>query len=103
MTPTNTSPIPCSFLAGLLLLIVSAAAYGQTCESIQSGIDARIRSSGVDQFTLTIADAGAPATGKVVGTCDKGSKKIVYVRSGSSAILTECKDGSVTYGGDCKK
>lgn len=99
----NTSLIPRSFLASMLLLIASAAAYGQTCESIQSGIDARIRSSGVDQFTLKIVDAGSQTMGKVVGSCDRGSKKIVYVKAGADAILTECKDGSVTYGGDCKK
>jgi len=103
MTPMNTLPIPRLVLVSLLFLFASAAAYGQTCESIQSGIDARIRSSGVDQFTLKIIDADAPTTGKVVGTCDRGSKKIVYVRLGADAILTECKDGTITYGGDCKK
>ncbi|HPH15339.1 MAG TPA: DUF1161 domain-containing protein [Burkholderiaceae bacterium] len=103
MTPMNTSPTPRPFLVSLLLLISCAAAYGQTCESIQSGIEARIRSSGVDHFTLRIVDAGTQITGKVVGTCDRGSKKIVYARPGADAILTECKDGSITYGGDCKK
>jgi hypothetical protein len=103
MTLMNTSKIPRPSLVTLVLLITCAAAYGQTCESIQSGIEARIRSSGVDQFTLKIVDAGAQTTGKVVGTCDRGSKKIVYVRPGADAILTECKDGSITYGGDCKK
>lgn len=99
----NTSLIPRPLLVSLLLLVASSVAYGQTCESIQSGIDARIRSSGVDQFTLKIVDADAPTTGKVVGTCDRGSKKIVYLKPGADAILTECKDGSITYGGDCKK
>lgn len=99
----NTSKIPRPCLVSLLLLVASAAAFGQTCESIQSGIDAKIRASGVDQFTLKIVEAGARTTGKVVGTCDRGSKKIVYVKLGDDAILTECKDGSITYGGDCKK
>ena len=103
MNLMNTLPTPRPFLVSLLFLFASAAAYGQTCESIQSGIDARIRSSGVDHFTLKIVDAGTQTTGKVVGTCDRGTKKIVYARPGADAILTECKDGSITYGGDCKK
>jgi hypothetical protein len=55
----------------------------------------------------------------VVGSCELGSKKIVYQREVGSAppgagpaparspedadILTECKDGTVSVGGDCKK
>jgi len=55
----------------------------------------------------------------VVGSCDLGSKKIVYQREGAPAaggalarpapapanerILTECKDGTVTVGGSCKQ
>ena len=35
---------------------------------------------GVTQFTLTIVDKTAPDDGKVVGTCEGGSKKILYKR-----------------------
>ncbi len=99
-------------------LIACAPAHAQTCESIQAKIDASIRSNGVTNFTLTVVDADAAnaADGKVVGTCGLGSKKIIYAQGGSpdrggaspvrptiknrEAILTECKDGTVTYG-DC--
>ena len=111
-------------LAPLLLLFTCTAS--QTCESIQSQIDLKIKAAGVKNFTLKVVDAGIETTGKVVGTCDRGSKKIVYlqndlagrsspasqtfpgkasrpVKTDSDALLTECKDGTVTYGGDCKK
>ena len=113
-------------LAPLLLLFTCTASYSQTCESIQSQIDLKIKAAGVKNFTLKVVDAGIETTGKVVGTCDRGSKKIVYlqndlagrsspalqtfpgkasrpVKTDSDALLTECKDGTVTYGGDCKK
>jgi hypothetical protein len=113
-------------LTPLLLLFTCAASHGQTCESIQSQIDLKIKAAGVKNFTLKVADVGSETMGKVVGTCDRGSKKIVYlqndlatrsspasqtvpgkalrpVKTDSDAILTECRDGTVTYGGDCKK
>jgi 3-polyprenyl-4-hydroxybenzoate decarboxylase len=35
---------------------------------------------GVDKFTLDILEKDAQADGKTVGTCDGGTKKIVYKR-----------------------
>jgi len=107
------------------LVLATSATRASSCETIRSQIDAKIRAAGVAHYTLTTIDAGAVANGKVVGTCDQGKKKIVYLqgkpplgsstdgsssgrrpdaaRSGKEAILTECKDGSVSVGGECKK
>ena len=68
-------------------------------------------------FTVTIVDAAASADGRVVGTCERGSKKIVYLQQPDGAgaapataparrgdaILTECRDGTVSVGGNCRK
>ncbi len=110
--------MPRSSALAIALLLASPLDYAQqnNCGAIRAQIEAKIRSSGVSSFTLQVADAEAKLPGKVVGTCDLGSKKIVYNSStvGTSAstpsrakaseerILTECKDGSVTYG-ECKK
>jgi hypothetical protein len=75
-------------VAALVALGMSAAVTGsawaqvKACEELKSEIDAKIRKNGVDKFTLEIVDANAQAEGKVVGTCDGGSKKIVYKRGG---------------------
>ena len=103
-------------LAFFVLLFGSAASYASNnCESIRTQIDAKVRAAGVADFALSVVEASARVSGKVVGTCDLGTKKIVYSPSsvsvpprpkGSPAqepIPTECKDGSVTVGGDCKK
>lgn len=109
-------------LAAAALLACSAAAghaQGTSCEDIRAQIDAKVRASGVNDFSLAILDADAPSSGRVVGSCELGTKKIVYERSASgqpqqqtpqqarpkpksSPIITECKDGSVSVGGDCK-
>jgi methylmalonyl-CoA mutase cobalamin-binding subunit len=87
----------------VITLLVAAHAGAQTssCETLRSEIEAKIRASGVAEFTLSVVDAATAAPGKVVGTCDRGAKKVVYVQR--AAVLTECKDGSVVVGSDCKK
>ncbi len=96
-----------------------AAAQTSPCETLRSEIETKIRASGVAEFTLSVVDAASAAPGKVVGTCERGAKKLVYVQRAAggadaassaaasarrpAAVLTECKDGSVVVGGDCKK
>ena len=50
------------------------------CNELKGEIDAKIKKNGVEKFTLDIVDTDAQAEGKVVGTCDGGTKKIVYKR-----------------------
>lgn len=96
-------------LIGPLLALAAAAGAAETCEAIQARIEAKIRASGVRAFTLRTVDAAAKVDGKVVGSCDLGTKKIVYAQAGAPArpdkdtIITECRDGTVSVGGDCRK
>jgi len=92
------------FILPFLLFAACAAHSESNCPAIQARIDAKIKASGVAGYTLQTVDAGAQVAGKVVGTCDLGTKKIVYTQGQSreQPMLTECKDGTVTMGGDCK-
>lgn len=125
--PTASDPAshaPRVLALAAVLWLALATAHASNCEDIRAGIDARIKTSGVANYTLTVVDTAADAPGKVVGSCDRGSKKIVYSKESSagearttppapipakppspnsSTILTECKDGSVSVGGDCRK
>ena len=58
----------------------SAWAQRKDCGELKGEIEAKIKKNGVDKFTLDIVDADKQADGKVVGTCDGGTKKIVYKR-----------------------
>ncbi len=92
----------------LALAPMVATAQAGNCDAIRARIDAKVRASGVTDFKLIVAAKEAQLEGKVVGNCDLGRRKIVYVSpaasapGGDEAILTECKDGTVTMGGDCK-
>jgi len=108
------------------LLSTGGAHAAGNCDSIREQIDAKVRATGVSRFTLTVVDAASTAPGRNVGSCDRGSKKILYVQDGKpeaaaspapappasspakpppkrEGVLTECKDGTVSVGGDCKK
>lgn len=105
--------------ASTLLAVVGSAHAQSNCETLRAEIEAKIAASGVTNFSVVTVDAAATASGQVVGSCDLGTKKIVYQREGGAAspaapastsapaprgepMLTECKDGSVSMGGSCK-
>ncbi|MDP3260339.1 MAG: DUF1161 domain-containing protein, partial [Thermodesulfovibrionales bacterium] len=53
------------------------------CEELLTEIDAKIQAKGVKKFSLEIVPNEKAADlkdGKVVGTCDGGTKKIIYKR-----------------------
>jgi hypothetical protein len=63
-------------------LVASGPALAQRkdCGELKGEIEAKIKKNGVEKFTLDVLEADAQSDGKVVGTCDGGSKKIVYKR-----------------------
>lgn len=65
---------------GLLSLAGTAFADGKSCEELKAEIAAKLDAKGVSNYSLEIVDKGTMADGKVVGTCEKGTKEIVYKR-----------------------
>ncbi|HZN99811.1 MAG TPA: DUF1161 domain-containing protein [Burkholderiales bacterium] len=63
-------------------LMVSGPALAQRkdCGELKGEIEAKIKKNGVDKFSLDVVDADKQTDGKVVGTCEGGTKKIVYKR-----------------------
>ena len=109
-----------------LLSFLSVAATSSDaveCETLKSEIEQKIRATAVTNFTLRLAEATASVPGKLVGTCENGTKKIYYVQATTNeaqskqavasgndmgapakprrpAMLTECKAGF--SGPDCR-
>ena len=65
---------------GLLSIAGTTLAAGKSCDDVKAEIDAKIKAKGVASYTLEAVDKGSAADGKVVGTCEGGSKEIVYKR-----------------------
>lgn len=125
---TRALPWATLTLSALAVCPAQAIAAG-SCDAVRTLIDSKIKASGVTDYSLTVVEADAKVVaGKVVGTCDRDQRKIVYLRGntpptgaaasaasstpmrtaaprrgGNEAILTECKDGTVSRGGDCRK
>ncbi|MET3497525.1 DUF1161 domain-containing protein [Variovorax boronicumulans] len=109
------------WLISIAWAAAAGAAHGaESCEALRSQIEAKIGAAGVTRFAVITVDVNATAAGQVVGSCELGTRKIVYQREGGAAqavavptavpglagdddILTECKDGTVSVGGDCKR
>ena len=65
--------------AVLLFASVSAYAFaGKPCEELKAEIAKKLDEKNVKTYTLEIVPQDKDAEGKVVGTCEGGTKKIVY-------------------------
>jgi hypothetical protein len=61
--------------------VASAQGVRKPCDELKGEIEAKIKKNGIEKFSLDVVDTSAEAgEGKVVGTCDGGTKKIVYKR-----------------------
>lgn len=65
---------------GLMSLAGGALAAGKPCEELKAEIAAKLDAKGVEGYSLEVVNKGEPA-GKVVGSCEGGTKEIVYRRS----------------------
>lgn len=69
-------------IVALLLVAAPAMAQRKDCEELKGEIDAKIKKNGVKEFSLEIVpnEQVKEGMGSVVGSCDGGTKKIVYKR-----------------------
>ena len=83
-------------LVVVLLLGLPMVAAASNCEEISASIAEKIKNNGVDEnsFQLNLVpseQAEQGVVGKIVGSCDRGQQKIVYVRSQDNSVTTEAK------------
>jgi len=78
-----------SLIAVAASMLIASPALAQTkpCEELKSEIEAKIKANGVPVFTLDIVpnEQVKEGEGKVVGTCDGSTQKIVYKRGVAEA------------------
>ena len=74
---TNTTLI---IAAALALAAPSTFAAGKPCEELKTEIAAKLDAKKVAGYTLDIVDADKAGDAKVVGTCERGAKKITYAK-----------------------
>lgn len=70
-----------SFVIALAFVLPSAWAQLKPCDELKAEIAAKIDANGVKNYTLEIVPTDQVGERKVVGSCEGGAKKIVYVRN----------------------
>jgi len=70
------------FLLATVVLLLAVPAYGagKPCDELKSEIDAKLKEKKVEGYTLEVVASADVKDQKVVGTCEAGTKKIVYTR-----------------------
>jgi hypothetical protein len=65
-----------------LLIATPALAQRKDCGELKAEIEGKIKANGVKEFTLDVVptEKVKEGDGKVVGSCDGGTQKIVYKR-----------------------
>jgi hypothetical protein len=64
----------------LVLALLGGQAMAASCEDVMKTIAAKIEANGVKAYTLDAVLPAEVGDRKVVGSCEGGSKKIVYTR-----------------------
>lgn len=64
---------------GLMMVAGGVMAAGKPCEELKAEIAAKLDNKGVSGYELEVVDKGAGG-GKVIGSCEGGTKEIVYRR-----------------------
>ena len=67
-------------IAAAMLMIATPAFGMKSCEELKSEIDVKLQAKGVKSYSLEIVPNDKVKDEKVVGTCDGGTKKIIYKR-----------------------
>jgi hypothetical protein len=63
------------------ILVAASPAFGaKSCEELVSEITAKLEAKGVKAYTLQIVSKEDVKEEKVVGSCEGGTKKIIYRR-----------------------
>jgi uncharacterized protein DUF1161 len=73
-----------AILGALLFVPLCAHAQSKSCDDLKTEIAGKLDAKGVKSYTLDIVAKDKDADGKVVGTCEGGTKKIVYSRGSAS-------------------
>jgi hypothetical protein len=76
------SPRTISIACALSLAAIAPAfAAGKPCDELKAEIAAKLDEKKVTGYTLEVVDADKAGDQKVVGSCEGGSKKIVYAKA----------------------
>lgn len=67
--------------SSLLLMAFSASAGVLSCDDLKAKIEKKVAGKGVKNYGMTVVSKDTKLAGRVLGTCEKGSMKIIHEKS----------------------
>ena len=67
-------------VAPLIVAAIPVAALARDCNDVKAEIDAKIKAKGVTNYILQILNGPDVKEGLIVGNCEVGAKRIVYIK-----------------------
>lgn len=67
--------------SSLMFMAFSASAGVLSCDDLKAKIEKKVTAKGVKEYGMTIVTKDTKIAGRVLGTCEKGSMKIVHEKS----------------------
>jgi hypothetical protein len=64
----------------LILAAIPVAALAKDCSAVKAEIDSKIKAKGVANYVLQIVSGLDVKEGQIVGNCERGAKRIVYLK-----------------------
>lgn len=72
------------FIAASIAIPFASVHAAKPCEELKAEIAAKIEAKGVKTYTLEVASNDQAGDRKVVGSCEGGTKKIVYSKQAAT-------------------
>jgi hypothetical protein len=70
-----------SYVLLIAAIAMSTSAFAaKPCDELKSEIAGKLDAKHITEYTLDVVPADQNGDGKVIGTCEGGSKKIVYTK-----------------------
>lgn len=87
----------------LLGTAAGSAFAAKPCDELKAELAAKLDAKHVAGYSLQVVSKSADAPGTVVGTCDGGSKKILYSRRSANADGTTASSETKSASDETKK
>ncbi|MBC3808351.1 DUF1161 domain-containing protein [Undibacterium seohonense] len=72
--------------SSLLLMVLPVSAGVLSCDDLKAKIENKVTGKGVKNYDMTVVSKDTQMKGRVLGTCDRGTMKIIHAKSKAKAV-----------------
>ena len=68
-------------MTGLMFMACTASAGVLSCEDLKAKIEKKVVGKGVKEYNMVVVTKDTKIAGRVLGSCEKGTMKIIHEKS----------------------